>query len=369
MRRLLQGDVGSGKTVVAVLAALMVLESGYDVSMMAPTTLLAEQHYRTISKWLAPFPIRVALHTGNTEAPISGDLPLFTIGTHALIQSNDSSQKLGMVIIDEQHKFGVTQRDKLLRKGAQPHLLVMTATPIPRTMGLTIYGDLDISTLKEVPGGRGSLKTYLRNADSRQKVLSFVKNQIETGRQAYFVFPRVEGKEQPGITAVTRELKVLTKYFAPFEVEMVHGRMKSEETDRIMRSFNEGKTKILLATTVIEVGVDVPNASVMVIESAEQFGLAQLHQIRGRIGRGSHASHCILIGDETKEEAWERLKVLEQTRDGFQIAEADFKVRGPGELAGKQQSGLPKWRFLDIQKDRPLLEAARKKVRQTLGIG
>ncbi len=368
MRRLLQGDVGSGKTIVAVLAALMVLESGYDVSMMAPTTLLAEQHYRTIRQWLKPYPIHVALHTGNTSAPEPGELPLFTIGTHALIQSSEASQKLGMVIIDEQHKFGVAQRDKLLRKGMQPHLLVMTATPIPRTMGLTLYGDLDISTLEEVPGGRGSLKTYLRNADSREKVLIFVKQQVESGRQAYFVFPRVEGKEQPGITAVTRESKVLSEFFAPFEVGMVHGRMKNEETDRVMQSFSSGKTKILLATTVIEVGVDVPNATVMVVENAEQFGLAQLHQIRGRIGRGSHSSHCILIGDETKEEAWERLKVLEQTRDGFEIAEADFKVRGPGELAGKQQSGLPKWKFLNLHTDRHLLEKARNQVRKALNL-
>ncbi|MBT5925931.1 MAG: ATP-dependent DNA helicase RecG [Verrucomicrobia bacterium] len=368
MRRLLQGDVGSGKTVVAVLAALMVLESGYDVSIMAPTTLLAEQHYRTISKWMEPYPIQVALHTGNTQAPQRRDQPLFTIGTHALIQSKESSDKLGMVIIDEQHKFGVTQRDKLLRKGRQPHLLVMTATPIPRTMGLTLYGDLDISVLKEVPGGRGTLKTYLRSADSRAKVLSFVKQQLEKGRQAYFVFPRIDGKEQSGITAVTKELKVLTDYFAPLRVEMVHGRMKSEETDRIMQSFGAGETHLLLATTVIEVGVDVPNATVMVIENAEQFGLAQLHQIRGRIGRGVHASHCILIGDESKEEAWERLQVLEQTRDGFEIAEVDFKVRGPGELAGKQQSGLPKWRFLNLHTDRPLLEAAREQVRGTLGL-
>jgi len=294
---------------------------------------------------------------------------LFTIGTHALIQSNETSKKLGMVIIDEQHKFGVTQRDKLLRRGAHPHLLVMTATPIPRTMGLTLYGDLDISTLEEMPAGRGSLKTYLRTANSRPKVLSFLKKQIGTGRQAYFVFPRVEEKEESEITAVTKELSVLSEYFAPFRVAMVHGKMKSEEKDRIMRSFSDGETQILLATTVIEVGVDVPNATVMVIEDAEQFGLAQLHQIRGRIGRGLHASHCILIGDETKKEAWERLKVLEQTRDGFLIAEADFKVRGPGELAGKQQSGLPRWRYLDLCKDRPLLESARAEVRRTLGLG
>ena len=369
MRRLLQGDVGSGKTVIAVMAALMVLESGYDASMMAPTTLLAEQHYRTISQWLAPYPIQVALHTGNTKTPTKSELPLFTIGTHALIQSNETSKKLGMVIIDEQHKFGVTQRDKLLRRGAHPHLLVMTATPIPRTMGLTLYGDLDISTLEEMPADRGSLKTYLRTANSRPKVLSFLKNQIGTGRQAYFVFPRVEEKEESEITAVTKELSVLSEYFAPFRVAMVHGKMKSEEKDRIMRSFSDGETQILLATTVIEVGVDVPNATVMVIEDAEQFGLAQLHQIRGRIGRGLHASHCILIGDETKKEAWERLKVLEQTRDGFLIAEADFKVRGPGELAGKQQSGLPRWRYLDLCKDRPLLESARAEVRRTLGLG
>lgn len=368
MRRLLQGDVGSGKTLIATLAALMVLESGLDVLLMAPTTLLAEQHYRTISQWFTPFQINVQLHTSTSKPITTANTPCMMIGTHALIQSDDRDSNIGMVIVDEQHKFGVAQREKLLKKGLYPHLLVMTATPIPRTLGLTLYGDLDVSVLRGLPSGRGSLKTYLRTADARDKVLDFVKKELGKGRQAYFVYPRVEEKQQPGIKAVTQESHTLRSFFDPYEVEVLHGRMKAEVSESIMYRFTQGSLHVLLATTVIEVGVDVPNATVMVVENAEQFGLAQLHQIRGRIGRGSHESYCILLGDPSQKDAWERLKVLEETRDGFEIAEADFKTRGPGELAGKQQSGLPNWQFLDLHKDQSLLDQARTTVRSSMGL-
>jgi len=367
MRRLLQGDVGSGKTLIATLAALMVLESGMDVLLMAPTTLLAEQHYRTISKWFEPFQISVQLHTSSSKSVRETGSANMLIGTHALIQSNDQDDNIGMVIVDEQHKFGVAQRDKLLKKGRHPHLLVMTATPIPRTLGLTLYGDLDVSVLRGLPKGRGVLKTFLRTADAREKVLAFVKKELSKGRQAYFVYPRIEGKEHPGIKAVTQDADALRTFFEPYGVDVLHGRMKSEVSESIMSRFGAGELHVLLATTVIEVGVDVPNATVMVVENAEQFGLAQLHQIRGRIGRGSQASYCILLGDPNQKEAWERLEVLEQTRDGFEIAEADFKTRGPGELAGRQQSGLPNWHFLDLHKDQSLLDQARKTVRSSMG--
>ncbi|XOV70122.1 MAG: ATP-dependent DNA helicase RecG [Verrucomicrobiota bacterium] len=368
MRRLLQGDVGSGKTLIATLAALMVLESGFDVLLMAPTTLLAEQHHRTISRWFQPFPINVQLHTSTSKPVNEGNLPCIMIGTHALIHSGGKDANIGMVIVDEQHKFGVAQREKLLKKGHSPHLLIMTATPIPRTLGLTLYGDLDVSVLRGLPKGRGPLKTYLRTPEARDKVLDFVKKELSKGRQAYFVYPRVEEKQQPGIKAVTRESQALRSFFEPYEVEVLHGRMKAETSEAIMTRFTQGTLHVLLATTVIEVGVDVPNATVMVVENAEQFGLAQLHQIRGRIGRGSHDSHCILLGDATQKDAWERLKVLEETRDGFEIAEADFKARGPGELAGKQQSGLPDWHFLDLHKDQSLLDQARTAVRSSMGL-
>ena len=288
-------------------------------------------------------------------------LPQLTIGTHALIESGFEAGNLGLVIIDEQHKFGVAQRETLVRKGRYPHLLVMTATPIPRTLGLTLYGDLDTSVIDELPAGRGRIRTFVRTPAQLSKVETFIRQKIEAGQQAYVVYPRVEeGDAVAGIKAVKEELSRLAKTFAPHAVGLLHGRLRSEEKDRVMTDFREGRVKVLLATTVIEVGVDVPNATMMLIESADQFGLAQLHQLRGRVGRGSHESYCILVGTSKTPDAKERLRVMESTQDGFEIAEADLRLRGPGELLGQQQSGLPEFRFANLAKDRALIEQARE---------
>lgn len=370
MRRLLQGDVGSGKTLVAACAALMTVESGYNVALMAPTELLAEQLHNVLAREFGPLGIGVGLWTSNTrqEPDIGSKLELGSVwvGTHALIQKAVEFSRLGLVIIDEQHKFGVAQRETLLRKGCFPHLLVMTATPIPRTLGLTLYGDLDVSLLDELPTGRGRVRTHVRTPDTLPKVWMFVARQLEAGRQAYVVYPRVSESEHDDVKSVTREFEKVRTALAPHVVAMVHGRMPSAERTAIMDAFREGRVQVLLATSVIEVGVDVPNATVMVIENAGQFGLAQLHQLRGRIGRGSHESHCILVEAERTDEARERLKVLMETTDGFAVAEADLRLRGPGELVGRNQSGLPGFRFADLVRDGKLLEAARASVQREL---
>lgn len=370
MRRLLQGDVGSGKTLVAACAALMTVESGYNVALMAPTELLAEQLHSVLDRALGSLGIGVGLRTSNTrQEPDVGSVPELGsvwVGTHALIQKAVEFPRLGLVIIDEQHKFGVAQRETLLRKGNFPHLLVMTATPIPRTLGLTLYGDLDVSLLDELPQGRGRVRTHVRTPDTLPKVWLFVARQLAAGRQAYIVYPRVSESEHDDVKSVTREFEKVQDALAPHAAAMVHGRMPSAERTRIMDAFREGRVKVLLATSVIEVGVDVPNATVMVIENAGQFGLAQLHQLRGRIGRGSHESHCILIEGERTDEARERLKVLAETTDGFAIAEADLRLRGPGELVGRDQSGLPGFRFANLVCDGKLLEAARSSVGREL---
>lgn len=382
MRRLLQGDVGSGKTVVAACTALMTLESGFDVALMAPTEILAEQHHQLFQRWLAPLGIAVALQTGSrkTGRELQPELkvaenvtlpqpatrienaprPTLTIGTHALIASGFNPANLGLVIIDEQHKFGVNQREQLVRKGRYPHLLVMTATPIPRTLGLTLYGDLDISIIDQLPAGRGSIKTFVRTVDRLPKVWAFLRERLAEGRQAYVVYPRVEEADlKTGVKAVTQELDKLKKELAPYRVGLLHGRLKSDEKERVMAAFRVNEIQVLLATSVIEVGVDLANATVMIIESAEQFGLAQLHQLRGRVGRGSHDSHCILVATAKTDEAKQRLRALAETTDGFQIAEADLQLRGPGELLGQDQSGLPSFRFGDLVRDRELIERAR----------
>lgn len=371
MRRLLQGDVGAGKTVVAACSALMALESGFSVALMAPTEILAEQHYRNFKRWLEPLNVTVELHTGSVKTAAKAQMYLGTqmttqrtgtlhIGTHALIESGFVPENLGLVIIDEQHKFGVTQREALVKKGHYPHLLVMTATPIPRTLGLTLYGDLDSSIIDQLPYGRGKLKTFVRTPDKLPKVWEFIREQLTAGRQAYVVYPRIEDNEKDGVKAVTKEFEKLRKELTPHKVGLLHGRLKAEEKEAVMASFRANQTHVLVATSVIEVGVDVANATVMLIENAEQFGLAQLHQLRGRIGRGTHDSYCILVASVKTDEARERLYVLEQTNDGFQIAEADMKLRGPGELVGQQQSGLPTLRFGDLAEDRDLIERARK---------
>ncbi|MBN9692150.1 MAG: ATP-dependent DNA helicase RecG [Verrucomicrobia bacterium] len=375
MRRLLQGDVGSGKTLVAAGAALMTLESGFSVAVMAPTEILAEQLYRNFRRWFLPLGLSVELRTGQhqtdsrMELPLDGsnpqkDGPTVTVGTHALIQSGFVPQQLGLVIIDEQHKFGVAQREELLRKGHFPHLLVMTATPIPRTLGLTLYGDLDVSVLDELPGGRKRIRTHVRTPDALPKVWAFLRRELEAGRQGYVVYPRVEESESDDVKAVTSEYRRLQPELAPFRVGLLHGQLPPEAKESVMNEFRSGFLQVLVATTVVEVGVDVPNATVMVIEEAGQFGLAQLHQLRGRIGRGAQESHCILIAGERTPEAEARLKILEKTTDGFEIAEADLQLRGPGELVGRQQSGVPDFRFGDLRRDRGLVELARETVRK-----
>jgi ATP-dependent DNA helicase RecG len=375
MRRLLQGDVGSGKTVVAACCALMALESGYNVALMAPTELLAEQHYRNFTNWFGQLGLAVELRTGNTRilekrqaetakvktesAASKSDQPAaLTIGTHALFSQDSELPNLGLVIIDEQHKFGVAQREELLRKGRYPHLLVMTATPIPRTLGLTLYGELDASVINALPPGRGRLKTFVRTADKLPKVWAFVRDKLSEGRQAYVVYPRIE--EAAGVKAVAKEFEGLQKILRPFQVGMVHGRLKNRERDATMEAFRANTTHVLLATSLIEVGVDVPNATVMLVENAEQFGLTQLHQLRGRIGRGAHESYCILIASAKSKEAQQRLRVLEETADGFRIAEADLQLRGAGELLGQEQSGAPKFRFGNLKTDWKLIEQARQ---------
>ncbi|MGO8675117.1 MAG: ATP-dependent DNA helicase RecG [Limisphaerales bacterium] len=386
MRRLLQGDVGSGKTVVAACCALMAMESGYAAAFMAPTEILAEQHFTNFKRWFDPLGLAVELRTGsrkaetripNSETPsadgeagdagkgtasVSGSprKVSLTIGTHALITAGFELPNLGLVIIDEQHRFGVAQREELVRKGHYPHLLVMTATPIPRTLGLTVYGELDVSTLDESPPGRGRLRTFVRLADSLPKVWAFIGGQLARGRQAYVVYPRIEDSGAGGVKAVTREFESVRRALTPHQVGLLHGRLKPKEKDDIMDEFRAGRLQVLVATSLIEVGLDVPNATVMLIDNAEQFGLAQLHQLRGRIGRGAHDSYCILLAGAKSKEAHRRLKVLEETSDGFRIAEADLEARGPGELLGQRQSGAPKFRFGDLSRDWELIRQARE---------
>jgi ATP-dependent DNA helicase RecG len=379
MRRLLQGDVGSGKTAVAACSALMAIESGFNVALMTPTEILAEQHFRNFTKWFEPLGIKVELQTGSrkTFQPATSNVPrgklsnfnrqpstLF-IGTHALFTAGFDLPMLGFVIIDEQHKFGVAQREQLVRKGNYPHLLVMTATPIPRTLGLTLYGDLDVSVIDELPDGRGAIKTFARAGDKLPKVWHFIREKISGGRQAFIVYPRVEATDKD-VKAVTKEFENVQRALTPFKVGLLHGRMKSAEKENVMKSFRANEIKAVVATSLIEVGVDVANASVMLIENAEQFGLAQLHQLRGRIGRGAHESFCILISDALTEDVQLRLKILEATNDGFKIAEADLKLRGPGELLGQQQSGLINLRFGNLAEDLDLIRQARDLVARTI---
>ncbi len=385
MRRLLQGDVGSGKTAVAACCALMALESGYSVALMAPTEILAEQHFANFKTWFEPLGIGVELQTGShkTRDRMPGDQgatataslpvtrppppPTLLIGTHALVEAGFAADNLGLVIIDEQHKFGVAQREQLVRKGHYPHLLVMTATPIPRTLGLTLYGELDVSVIDELPPGRGRIKTFVRDADKLPQVWAFIRDHLAQGRQAYVVYPRVEESGPNGLKAVTQEFEQLQQALKPFRVGLLHGRLKSQEKEAVMAAFRANTVQVLLATALIEVGVDVRNATLLLVENAEQFGLAQLHQLRGRIGRGAHDSFCILVAAAKSKEARERLRVLEQTTDGFQIAEADLKLRGPGELLGQQQSGMPKFRFGDLTSDLELIDLARQLAAQVVG--
>lgn len=372
MNRLLQGDVGSGKTIVALLVMLIAMDNGYQSCMMAPTEILAQQHFLGISKLLKDLPVNVRLLTGSTRAKerrgILKDLEDGTIniiiGTHALIEDPVIFKNLGMAIVDEQHRFGVAQRARLWKKAAlPPHMLVMTATPIPRTLAMTAYGDLDYSIMDELPPNRKPVLTVHRNESARSQVMDFIREEIAQGRQAYIIFPLIEESEKLDYEDLMRGYENVKAFFPEpkYWISMVHGRQTPDVKDTNMRRFKEGDTQIMVATTVIEVGVDVPNASVMVIESTEKFGLSQLHQLRGRVGRGSEKSYCILLtGPKLNNEARERLKIMCATNDGFKIAEKDLELRGPGDIEGTRQSGMLNFKLASIVQDRQILETARE---------
>lgn len=369
MHRLLQGDVGSGKTVVAACAILDCLECGAQAAVMAPTEILALQHARTLGQHLKPLGIRVGVLTSSlseeekvsARAAVADGRTQLVIGTHALIQDRVVFKDLGLVVIDEQHKFGVQQRGSLYGKGTTPDVLVMTATPIPRTMAMTLYGDLDVTTIRELPRGRQEIVTRVIGEAQLAKAYGFIRSQVAKGRQAFLVYPLVEESEQLEAKAATEMfVRLQQEEFPGLALGLLHGQLPAVDKDRVMQRFRAGELNILVTTSVVEVGVDVPNASVMLVENAERFGLAQLHQLRGRIGRGEHRSYCILQGVPTSREAWQRLKVMERTRDGFEIAEEDFRLRGMGNLLGREQSGALVLRVGDPLRDQALLEQARE---------
>jgi ATP-dependent DNA helicase RecG len=372
MHRLLMGDVGSGKTVVALFAMLLAVENDMQAALMAPTELLAEQHGRTLQQLLAPLGIVPDLLLGRLSAGekkavrqrIADGEARLVVGTHALIEETTTFRRLGLVVIDEQHRFGVEQRAALIEKGPAPEVLLLSATPIPRTLALTLYGDLDISELRDKPPGRTPVKTGVRSSRSRGKIYQFLREQCAAGRQAYIVYPVIDESEQLDLRAATKMAEELAKSLAPASVGLVHGRMKADERERVMRQFRDGDVRVLVATTVIEVGIDVPNATVMVIEHPERFGLAQLHQLRGRVGRGADESHCILLTDAVA--AAGRLRAFARETDGFTIAELDLKERGMGELAGARQSGGISLRFTDFQQDGDLVRTAQREARALL---
>jgi ATP-dependent DNA helicase RecG len=407
MNRLLQGDVGSGKTVVAIAAMLLAVEAGYQAAFMAPTQILAEQHYELLRRWLEPLDIRIALRTAARQEE-SGPLPLFAqkenpgkarvqragdgillsrvskssssqnaatrrlqacapqtnepqivVGTHALLYESVSFSNLGLAVIDEQHKFGVAQRARLTAREPAPDVLVMTATPIPRTLTMTIYGDLDVSTIDEMPGNRGKIITAVRDTAKLGEVLGFLRTQLEKGRQLYVIYPLIDESDKLDVKAAAAEYGLWRDRLHPFRCELLHGRIPAPEKQLIMDRFRRGETNALVSTTVLEVGVDVANAALMLIENAERFGLAQLHQLRGRIGRGEHKSYCILLSSSETKEASAKLAVLEQTANGFEVAEADWELRGPGDLLGTAQSGLPALKIGDLKRDAELMRRAR----------
>jgi len=369
MNRLVQGDVGSGKTVVAVVAILAAIQSGYQAALMAPTEVLAEQHYRKLVSWFNLLHLPVELLTGSTRAAKrrqihaqleTGELPLL-VGTHALIQDPVNFQRLGLVVIDEQHRFGVGQRAKLQQKGESPHVLTMTATPIPRTLTLTLHGDLDVSQIDELPPGRQAIQTTILTGKERTQAYDLIRREIAQGRQAYIVLPLVEESEKLDVrSAVEEHQRLQESIFPQFQVGLLHGRMTSAQKDEAINQFRDNQTQILVATTVIEVGVDVPNATVMLIENAERFGLSQLHQLRGRVGRSAAKSYCLLMSSSKTETARQRLKVLEQSQDGFFISEMDMRFRGPGEVLGTRQSGLPDFTLASLVEDQEVLGLARE---------
>jgi len=375
MSRLLHGDVGSGKTIVALQAMVVVLENGFQTALMAPTEILAEQHFQTLSQYLGSTGYRLALLTGRVrgkrrqrilERIRSGEVQL-VIGTHALIEAPVRFRELGLAVIDEQHRFGVMQRSRLMGKGDQPDVLIMTATPIPRSLALTVYGDLDLSVLDELPPGRQPVETVLYSERDRNRVYDLLKRELAQGRQAYVVYPLIEESEKLELRAAEEMAGQLRKVFPGYGVGLIHGRLKSEEKEAQMEALRDGAIQMLVATTVVEVGLDVPNATVMVVEHADRFGLSQLHQLRGRIGRGSHKGTCVLMsGDARSENAFRRLDIMCRTSDGFKIAEKDLEIRGPGEFVGTRQSGIPQFRFGNIVRDRRLLELAAGEARDHL---
>jgi len=384
MNRLLQGDVGSGKTVVALIAMLIAVDNGYQAVFMAPTEILAEQHFKTLSSLLGTLPVTIRLLVGAQRAPLRRDVledvrrgsAQIVVGTHALFEKEVRFAKLGLVVIDEQHRFGVAQRASLRHKGKNPDVLVMTATPIPRTLSLTLYGDLDVSVIDELPRNRKGIKTILRDEREKDSVYAFVREQVAAGRQIYFVYPLIEESELIDLKAATVHYQELQeKVFPALRLGLLHGRMPSAEKDAIMERFKAREIDILVATTVIEVGIDIPNASVMVIENAERFGLAQLHQLRGRVGRGAEQSTCILLtkgwiarkavrgpdaSAEERRQAEQRLATMVQTNDGFRIAEMDLQLRGPGDFFGTRQSGMPEFKVADLLNDGEILNEARQ---------
>ena len=393
MNRLLQGDVGSGKTVVAIAAILLAIEAGFQAAFMAPTQILAEQHYAVLRRWLEPVRVRLSIRTAARQEE-SGPLPLFEsgnarkesssrrggvtstrdacatqtrrddapdviIGTHALLYETVSFSNLGLVVIDEQHKFGVAQRARLTSREPAPDVLVMTATPIPRTLTMTVYGDLDVSMIDEMPRNRGKIITAVRDESKLGEVLVFLRTQLESGRQVYVIYPLIDESEKLDAKAAAAEYETWRERLHPYRCELLHGRIPAPEKQEIMERFRGGETKALISTTVLEVGVDIANATVMLIENAERFGLAQLHQLRGRIGRGEHKSYCILLSSDPSKETAAKLTVLEKTSNGFEVAEADWDLRGPGDLLGTAQSGLPALKIGNLKRDAHLMRRAR----------
>jgi ATP-dependent DNA helicase RecG len=370
MNRLVQGDVGSGKTIVAFLAMFAAMENGYQTALMAPTEILAEQHARNARKLFDETPYKVDLLIGSLKAAekrkvqkmiADGEIQAI-IGTHALIQDAVEFEKLGLAVVDEQHRFGVLQRAELRARGYNPDILVMTATPIPRSLAMTVYGDLDVSVIDELPPGRTPIKTVVVGEDKREGVYKGIEREINLGRQVYVVYPLIEESEKMDLKAATKMFEELRdKVFPHFQVGVLHGKMKPAEKEAIMQEFIAGRLNILVSTTVIEVGVDVPNASLMIIEHAERFGLSQLHQLRGRVGRGAEQSFCVLLtGDKKTAVARERLGIMEETTDGFRIAEKDLEIRGQGEILGTRQSGVQTFKIGNIIRDLEILETARK---------
>lgn len=369
MNRLIQGDVGSGKTVVAVAAMLHALDSGYQSAFMAPTEILAEQHFSNLTNYFEPLGVRLALLLGSQKKRerehalerLATGKAAVAVGTHAIIQEGVEFARLGMAVVDEQHRFGVMQRARIFEKGEHPHMLLMTATPIPRSLAMTLYGDLDVSLMAERPAGRKPIRTAVRYETSREEVYRFIRKKLDEGRQCYVVYPLVEESENVDLKDAETGHAVLQERLAPHAVELLHGRMRSDQKEEVMARFAGGSTSVLVATTVVEVGVDVPNATIMLIEHAERFGLSQLHQLRGRVGRGAEQSYCILMADYRRtHEARDRLEAMARTDDGFEISEIDLRLRGAGDFFGTKQSGLPDLRIADLTRDQEVLAMARE---------